>query len=120
MINNFESQTHELKNEEENVIVPMMVQGLKTKIGKENAITNKEMIAGLKKYGHKTNPARVRKMIHYIRINGLVERLVATSNGYYISNDKNEIKVYIESLMQRAESIEKIAKQLNFQLNKMS
>lgn len=119
-INNFEEQTHELNEYELKKIVPKIVRGLQTKIGKQNAITNKKIIDRLKSIKIKTTPSRVRKMIHHIRITGLVERLIATSRGYYITNDKKEMEDYVESLIQRSESIMSIAKQLDYQRKKMA
>lgn len=119
MINGFETQTEELNEHEENVLLPLMVKGLKSKIGKERAITNSQMIDGLKTMGHKVTSARIRKIIHHIRITGLVECLVASSKGYYISNDKKEMDSYIESLIQRSESIQRIANQLQYQRSKL-
>jgi len=116
-VNGFEEQTHELNEYEQNVIVPLMVKGLENKIGKSQAITNKKMIVGLKRMGHTVNGARVRKLIHHIRITGMIECLIATSKGYYITNDKKEMDSYIESLIQRSESIMKIANQMQFQYN---
>lgn len=119
MINGFETQTAELNDYEEKTLLPLMVKGLKSKIGKSRAITSSQMINGLKTKGHKVDSSRIRKIIHHIRITGLVECLMATSKGYYISNDKKEIDNYIESLIQRAESIQRIANQLQHQRNKM-
>ena len=118
MINGFAKETHELTDYEMSIL-PIIVSGLETKVGKENAITNIEMVKAMKGAGHKLSPPRLRKIIHHIRITGLIERLVATSKGYYVSNDKEELEDYIESLMQRAESINRIATQLLFQKNKI-
>lgn len=118
MINGFEKETHELTDEEK-VLLPIIVNGLKKKIGKETAVTNKQMIVGLSKIGHKVQPARIRKLIHHIRITGLIDCLVATSRGYYVSKNVEELDSYIESLLQRSKSIEDIANQLQFQRNKL-
>jgi hypothetical protein len=118
MIIGFDKETHEL-TEKELKLLPTVVSGLQKKIGKENAVTNKQMVDGLKKYGIKTSGPRIRKIIHHIRITGTIERLMATSNGYYISNDINELDDYIKSLVQRSESIAKIADQLQFQRDKI-
>lgn len=115
MVNGFENETYELNDYEEKKVVPLMVLGLKNKVGKENAVTNGQMISGLKNKGHKIDSARLRKLIHHIRITGLIECLIATSKGYYITNDKKEMDNYIESLIQRSESIMKIADQMQFQ-----
>lgn len=121
MITNFEEYTEELTDVERDVIVPGIIKGLATKIGKEKAITNKQMQKGiLEVLNIKTSSSRIRKMIHYIRITGMIHCLVATSRGYYISNNKEELDSYIESLIQRSESIMSIADQLQFQLKSMN
>lgn len=120
MINNFEKYTHELTDMEIKIIVPAIIRGLENKIGKKKAITNKQMIQGLKNISNIiTTAPRIRKMIHHIRITGLIERLIATSKGYYISNNPEELILYIESLIQRSESINLIAKQLDYQTKLM-
>lgn len=117
MINGFEEYTKELNDKEKNEILPILIKVLKARVGKNIAITNKEIVKKLKEVsGIKTTEPRIRKIINAIRMTGAVERLIATSRGYYVSNDPNEIETYIESLIQRAESIQAIANQLNFQL----
>lgn len=54
--------------------------------------------------------ARIRKIINYIRVNKLIVNLLATSKGYFISNDFEEINKYKESLIARANSILNLAK----------
>ena len=107
MVNGFEKETSELTPEEFEMIVPML-KGLRTKIGKEKAITNDQMIIGLKKLGFNTTPPRMRKIIHHIRVTRMVGRLVATSSGYYIEPDDKKLAVYVESLDQRIRSIQEI------------
>ena len=48
--------------------------------------------------------ARLRKIVNYIRTNAL-QPLMATSKGYFVSNDVNVIMDQIQSLNQRAKSI---------------
>lgn len=47
MITNFEEYTEELTDDEKTNIVPILVRGLQTKIGKSNAITSTEMIKAM-------------------------------------------------------------------------
>lgn len=108
MINNFEDYTQEL-TDYELTLVPIIVKGLSTKLGKHNAITNEVMTEKMKGAGHKVSTPRMRKIIHHIRVTGLVECLMATSKGYYISNDIEELKEYVNSLHQRADSIQLVA-----------
>ena len=104
MINGFEQETEPL-NDYEQSLLPIFIQGLKTKLGKESAVTNDAMISGLEKMGHKLNQARVRKIIAHIRNKQLIKGLMASSKGYYITNNPEEIKEYIESLQGRIEAI---------------
>jgi len=108
MVNGFERETHELTDYELTMIEPML-KGLETKIGEENSITNKFINEGMKKAGFKTNPARIRKLINYIRVNGLIKNLISSSNGYWIEKDPGRIEIYIESLMQRSREIQRVA-----------
>jgi hypothetical protein len=100
----FEDITYDL-TEKEKKIVPIVVRGLASKVGSSMAVTNKEIQAGMKRLGHKVTDSRVRKLINYIRFHHLVPRLIATSKGYYVSNEKEEILKYISSLQARLNEI---------------
>ena len=43
MLKSFEKQTHKVTDYEEKTILPLLVNGLKKKIGKENSITNSKI-----------------------------------------------------------------------------
>lgn len=103
MIIGFTTETEPL-NDEEKRLVPQFVNGLKTKIGKDKAITNNEIRLAFEKRGVKIPPARVRKIINYIRINGLVELLCASSKGYYVAAVDKEIVEYMVGLKSRVEA----------------
>jgi len=116
MIDGFEDITYELTDFEKNQVVPKMVECLSKKFGKDKAIKNKEIIEEFDdEFGIKLTQARNRKIIGYIRLNGLVERLMATSKGYYISDDNFELLKYINSLHQRANMILMMADQMDYQ-----
>lgn len=108
MITNFEDITCRL-NPEEAQMLPTLVEIMKTKTGSRNAITSGEINYLMKQSGHvKIYGARIRKLIHYIRIENLVPRLIATSKGYYIPSTKQEFAQYIKSLEERILSIQQI------------
>lgn len=44
MIKGFDQQTQPLSEYEENVLLPVILQGLKTKQGKKNAVTNRTIV----------------------------------------------------------------------------
>ena len=117
-LNNYEALTHELTDDEKKLL-PLVVNGLKTKIGKSKAIKNKEMLAGLQQWtGRKVSEPRLRKIIQYIRLNGIIERLIATPKGYWISNDIEEIEAYQETALQRINQFQQGYDQMKFQLEK--
>lgn len=107
MVTRFEEETHELTDYEQ-TLVKAFVIGLGTKIGKNKIITNKEMETKMKAKGYKVNPARIRKIIHFIRVNKMVKNLVATNRGYYVATDKEDIIEYVKSLTERRNSINEL------------
>lgn len=70
MIKGFDQETQPLNDYEMGVLLPLLVRGLRTKIGRENAVTNKHIVNTLKG-SYKLNDARVRKIINHIRTNDL-------------------------------------------------
>lgn len=59
MIKGFDQETQPLNDYEMGVLLPLLVRGLRTKIGRENAVTNKHIVNTLKG-SYKLNDARVR------------------------------------------------------------
>lgn len=105
MIQGFEEQTQPLTAKEQQLIQPF-IAGLRTKVGKQNAVTSDQIAAGIKMYcGVKVDGPRIRKIINYIRLNGLVPGLMASSEGYYIATKPEELDEYIESLKGRITAI---------------
>lgn len=118
MIIGFEEITATL-SEKELALVPVFVERLSLKVGKENAVTSQQIITGFA--NKKVNPvkiggARIRKIINYIRMNNLVPRLMATSAGYYVTNDKEELRSYVESLKGRESAIRAIRHKIEQEL----
>lgn len=112
MIIGFEEETATLSDKEMELL-PCFVDRLKLRVGKSNAVTNTDMRAGFKRVKNiDIPPSRVRKIINYIRMNDLVPCLIATSAGYYVSNDKNELKQYVQSLMGRERAIRAIRQKI--------
>ncbi len=108
MITNFEEITKEL-TEQELKLVSVLIKGFKlhdksTPIKAPEilkCINSKKELYGLKK---DITSVMIRKYCNFIRVNGLIP-LIATSSGYYISYDKEDIKKQMQSLYERAKSI---------------
>ena len=119
MITNFEGQTHQLTGKEK-AWLQIIIKGLLTKAGKENVVTAEAMCRGLlSSQGIAITGPRIRKIINYIRNNNLIKGLVATSEGYYISNDPTEVATYIESLAGRESAIANIRKGMSEYLQEL-
>lgn len=105
MIKGFEKQTIELNDHELNV-VSILVDRFSKKPGYKNIVTNNQIIEGLRmKHGIEIKDSRVRKVIQYIRVNNLIPGLIATSKGYYSTDDIEELESWIESMVQRENAI---------------
>lgn len=116
MIKGFTEQTKHLTGYEQDVLLPYVVSGLRTKIGEGNAIKMQAMCDGMKSTGFKVSPARMRKIINHIRRNGLVDRLMASSKGYWIEMNDGRLRDYIAGLRERAGAINNVADALEGQL----
>lgn len=119
MLNGFYNETKPLTEYEERTLLPVMVKCLSKHIGEEKAITNKKMCEALQGNGYEVGEARIRKLINYIRINGLVDYLVANSKGYFVAQKKDEVKSHIASLKGREEAINAVRMALEEQLEGM-
>lgn len=105
-----------LTEKEKDFIVPRLVSILKNRKGKEKAITNKNLKKMLFSMRYNTTMPRIRLMINHIRRSGKIKNLLATSNGYYCSEDIQEIRNYINSLRNRASEVNSVANMLEFYL----
>tara|TARA_Y100001938_G_C8088372_1_gene433490 strand:+ start:1408 stop:1779 length:372 start_codon:yes stop_codon:yes gene_type:complete len=98
MLKGFEKLTDEL-TEDELKKVPYIVKGISRRVGKENAVTSKTICNKMNLAG-----VRLRKIIHFIRINNLIGGLCSNSRGYYIANNIKELEDNNISLKQRIAS----------------
>jgi hypothetical protein len=137
MIRTFEEYTKELSEDERLYIIRRILHILTLAIGKEKSVTNKQIMrdinvnnpipvskelkgnngnTGFVVVNLKTSEPRIRHMIHILRVTDTLPLLVATSFGYYISNEKEEIETYIGSIEDRLRSIYDIRRALKRQM----
>ncbi len=105
MITNFESIT-EMLSTEDLWLSTSIINGLKHR-SKDNPIKGADIVKSINEKYHldsKFTEVRLRKIVNYIRSNGLLG-VVATSNGYYSTNDVKEIEKQVISLRERASAI---------------
>lgn len=106
MISGFEEYTSELTKEE--LRSATQVVAMLHFSSKENPITSAQISRELGWRRLQNHGARVRKIINWIRLKKIVPNLVASSRGYYRTNDPQEIERYVKSLRQRIEAIEAV------------
>ena len=116
MINGFDEQTSPLNGYEHNVLLPVIIGLIGTKVGKRNAITNKEICAIMSECGYKVNEPRIRKMINHIRTNDYVRCLTASAVSYLAATEKEELEEYIQSLENRESAIRAVRKSMERQM----
>jgi hypothetical protein len=106
MITNFEEITANLTPEEKFLTVSIME--ILVKFKKNNPIKSVELVEIINQQFYSREKiftgVKLRKYCNYIRSKSLLP-IIATSNGYFVSYDKNEIALQIESLEQRSEAI---------------
>ncbi len=103
-----EKRTRRINNYDHNVLLPILMKGLEMKKGKMNAVTNKQIVYGLRSQGLKIRDTDVRMLINHIRTNDLIVGLMATSAGYYITNNEQDFMDYEQSLLGREKEIRKV------------
>lgn len=108
MIKGFNSETAPLTEYEEKVLLPLVLRGLKTKIGKENAVTNRTIVQRLNIAGYTVTEPRIRKLINHIRMTDLLPGLIATSGGYFLATSEAELLDYEQSLIGREDAIKQV------------
>lgn len=99
-IKGFDNETQPLNEYEEKTLLPLILEGLKTKLGRDNAVTNRTIVMRLNIAGYKTDGPRIRKIINHIRTADLLPGLIATSEA--------ELLDYEESLIGREDAIKQV------------
>lgn len=110
MITNFENVTSRLSDQEMNCleIVKTIINIYSTK---SIPVKGSFIVEKVKRHFPGFTASRLRKIINYIRANG-ISPIVATERGYYIAESISDIDSQIKSLHERASAIENSAKGL--------
>jgi len=116
MIETFEEYTAPL-TDEETALRDYVVPFLAKHVGKDKAVSNAEMCKGLAEYGYKVDSPRLRKIIHNIRVNNPIPLLIASSKGYYVSEDVEEVYVWLKSIASRIGALQVTHKAVALQMN---
>ena len=115
MISNFERDTVRLSGYEKNELMPVVIEKLKTCVGKRKVITNKKLIRQHLGY-YVVDPARLRKVINYIRVNGIIPCVASSNKGFFVASNEIEISECISTLEALADSIQEVIEALRRQM----
>jgi len=119
MITNFETYTIELTDDELK-IVSIIVNRFTKQKGSKYIVTNSQIVSGLERnFKIKISESRIRKIIQYIRINNLLPGLIATSKGYYTTENIDELEQWIESMKQRENAMRESRTSIENYLNQL-
>ena len=121
MLTGFEKITEDLNQYEEQEVLPLIVAGLRSKIGKSKAITgteicNKMNLSGRLR-GYKLNPVKLGKMISRIRVKGIISALCSSSKGYFVADTLEELEACLKSLSERLRQQQMVVDALTVQLH---
>jgi hypothetical protein len=97
----------ELSEYELNTLLPALIAGFSTKTI-DNTIHADDIVKALTAKEYKITPRRLRKCVNYIRTNSLLP-LMGNVNGFYCSNNTEEIQKQIASLNASASTYLKAA-----------
>lgn len=128
MMTNFENITAPL-NDIERKAAEIIAKGMLSHVGADHSVTASTIANGMAKNfadmrivdargvvrPYLTGP-RIRKIMNYIRRNHLCRFLIASSDGYYLATDSNEVCKYIKSLDERIEAIQAMQNALKQEL----
>ena len=105
MITGFDLHTAPLTDDEK-TLVPIIIKGLYTKRSPDNAVFGAYICDRVTKLtGIRLTEPRLRKIINFLRSSKILP-VMATSRGYYVSDNKDEIAKQITSLEQRRDAIQ--------------
>ncbi|NLC49164.1 MAG: hypothetical protein GX762_02195 [Bacteroidales bacterium] len=104
---------------EQNVLLPILMKGLEMKKSKENAVTAKQIVKGVKSQGLKINITSVDKIINHIRMNDLIVGLMGSCRGYYVAKCEQEFINYEANLQVREAALRKVRMSMQRQRRSM-
>jgi hypothetical protein len=103
----------DLAPHEKNVLLPLVVQILQHRETKDKVFSNSKIRNVLKEFGEDISDAQIRKLVFNIRNNGIIELLIANQDGYFVANNIEDIRSWINrhkgkmaSMQKTLESIE--------------
>ena len=115
--------TEDLTTHERAEVLPLIVAGLRSKVGASKAVAGSYICDTLNGSGrlkdYKLNPVKLRKLIQTIRLESILFGVCSSSKGYYLAEGVQELSECIESLKQRIRQQQRVVDALDFQREKL-
>lgn len=127
IITNFDNETSPLNNLEKEAATLIAKCLISHHSGEDKAVTGEAIGKGMANSYPKfvtangkpyLNGARIRKIVNYLRTDGGVPFIIATSKGYYVASNAQQIRDSIRSLRERAKAIQHVADCIECSYNK--
>ena len=108
----------ELTEHESSVLLPLVIQILQHRETKQKVFSNLKIRNVLKEFGEDISDAQIRKMVFHIRNNNLIDLLIANQDGYYVANNIEDIKTWIDRHKGKMRAMEKTLESIEAQFEK--
>ena len=127
MLTLFQNITEELTPFEKTSLVPLLIDVLSS-THEGNRFKGATICSYFHACRHEVSPARLRKLINYIRVMNVKKGLqfdigakvvIGASNGYFVTDDPKVIEDQIESLQGRCDSMAAVIDSLKAQLQNL-
>lgn len=99
-----------LNSDDINILIPLLVKMFKAKSSKDNVLQTKKITTFFTEkksqlqFSGTFTSQRLQKLVNYIRVNSILP-IIATSHGYYYSEDPQDIRDMIEQFESRIEAM---------------
>lgn len=98
---------------ESDVLVPLVCDMLRNAPWTLSALAIAE---GIRRQGHHASTRQVRKVINYIRVNGIIPCVASSPKGFFVASKEIEISECISALEALADSIQEVIEALRRQM----
>jgi len=84
-----------LDKREDELLLPLLIKMLNHREGKEKVFSNTKIRQVFLNMGEEVSDLQIRKLVYYIRNKGLIELLIANSEGYYVAEHSQDIEQWL-------------------------
>ena len=88
---------------------------IKKNTSKGKEVTNAGLVSMLESNGFKkVQDSEIRKVIHWLRVKGKFQWILANKKGYFYSESEQDLKIYISTLKKKINSMREVARSFSY------